>query len=97
MPAPKPWQACTVKVRIKLRSNCIDKRLQEQISIFVAVNLFIFVGLLLIKHAGDLPVISLFFAAFLGIIVADLASGIVHWGADTWGTVDTFVGRVSCY
>ncbi len=38
---------------------------------------------------------ALLVAAFLGILLSDLVTGLVHWGADTWGRVDTpFFGKL---
>jgi hypothetical protein len=44
---------------------------------------------------------SILVAAFCGIITADMGSGLVHWGADTWGSIELpILGKVrgkGCY
>ncbi|XP_065423164.1 plasmanylethanolamine desaturase 1-like isoform X2 [Chrysemys picta bellii] len=39
------------------------------------------------QHAGARQLAQLY-SPVAGIITADFASGMVHWGADTWGSVD---------
>jgi hypothetical protein len=73
----------------------LDKRIQEVISIVVAVTLFFVDSGFLIYNLPNVSILPLLVGAFFGILVADFVSGLAHWGADTWGTVDTFIGRVS--
>lgn len=47
-------------------------------------------------HHADAGVLVWFVAIVAGIAVADLVSGLVHWGFDTWGSVDTpIVGQLA--
>uniref|UniRef100_A0A674GTU6 Transmembrane protein 189 n=1 Tax=Taeniopygia guttata TaxID=59729 RepID=A0A674GTU6_TAEGU len=64
------------------------KRLQEWISVILCFSLicFNFYNLLLYLRLEHTP--SVLVGIFAGVITADFLSGLFHWGADTWGSVE---------
>lgn len=51
--------------------------------------------LLILKYFQVDNLSSVIFSAICGILTADLGSGVVHWAADTWGSVEVpIVGKV---
>ncbi|CAF1037189.1 unnamed protein product [Adineta steineri] len=71
-----------------------EKRLQELISILLCIILMMYNFFFICRYFDVRNSYLIIPAALLGILTADLASGIVHWGADTWGSVDMpFIGR----
>ncbi|XP_061101388.1 plasmanylethanolamine desaturase 1 isoform X3 [Conger conger] len=64
------------------------KRLQEWVSVVLCLSLFSINFLFLLLNFSTLHIYRIIFGIFAGIVTADFASGMVHWAADTWGSVD---------
>ncbi|XP_014678993.1 PREDICTED: transmembrane protein 189-like [Priapulus caudatus] len=64
------------------------KRIQEWICVIVCFLLVVYNGLNLYSYFRIEQWITILICAGCGITLADFLSGVVHWGADTWGRVD---------
>uniref|UniRef100_A0A336LYN7 CSON008494 protein n=1 Tax=Culicoides sonorensis TaxID=179676 RepID=A0A336LYN7_CULSO len=64
------------------------KRCQEIICVICCITLMIVNFIFIIQHFRFERISAVIIGAFCGILTADLGSGVVHWGADTWGSVE---------
>lgn len=76
----------------------IGKRAQELICVYTCIALMIIDFILILKHLRFDRICVTFVSAFFGIITADFGSGLVHWAADTWGSIDLpILGKVNYF
>ncbi|XP_063585997.1 plasmanylethanolamine desaturase 1-like [Penaeus indicus] len=64
------------------------KRMQEIICICICITLMVVNMYFMAMHFRVEKVTTIFLVALAGIFTADFASGLVHWAADTWGSVE---------
>ncbi|EDS26894.1 ubiquitin-conjugating enzyme [Culex quinquefasciatus] len=64
------------------------KRTQEIICVYICITLMVIDLFLILKHFRIERISKVLVAAMFGILTADFGSGLVHWGADTWGSVE---------
>ncbi|CAH1368847.1 hypothetical protein MTP99_010342 [Tenebrio molitor] len=64
------------------------KRTQECICVGICITLMVVNFFFIVFHVRLNNLSTLVVAAFCGIVTADFGSGLVHWAADTWGSVE---------
>ncbi|OAD58006.1 hypothetical protein WN48_00798 [Eufriesea mexicana] len=68
--------------------NHKGKRTQEYICVGICITLIVINSIFILIRLRLENLSSIAIAAFCGIVTADFGSGLVHWAADTWGSVE---------
>ncbi|XP_052816924.1 plasmanylethanolamine desaturase-like [Mya arenaria] len=69
------------------------KRLQETVCVVLTILFMLIDGLGLVYFFRVENWVVILGAALLGILTADFLSGLVHWGADSYGSVESLIGK----
>ncbi|XP_060932446.1 plasmanylethanolamine desaturase 1 [Limanda limanda] len=85
--APR-WGLQHAGARQLARRYSPGKRLQEVLCVVLCLLLFLINLSFLLFHFSSVHIHRIAPGVVLGMVTADFASGVVHWGADTWGSVD---------
>lgn len=87
---------CGKQERAKLLADGYtrEKWLLDRVSTFLGVTLVSVWALTLLTRFDKNDILGMGIALIYGILLADFISGFVHWGADTWGSVDLpYIGK----
>lgn len=95
-----PYTLCHFYMIISMlccyRNLVAGKRIQEWICVVICLTLMAVNFVFILFHIKLERLSAILVAAFFGILTADFSSGLVHWAADTWGSVELpIIGRVS--
>jgi hypothetical protein len=81
-------QAKTERSKKLASGYSAEKRCMEIVSIVAFSSFFVFNLLIILPYVNSTTAILLLSATIVGMLSADFVSGLLHWAADTWGTVE---------
>ena len=87
---------CGKQERAKLLADGYTKEIWfiDRLSTIVGITIVTIWTLTLLTRFDKNDILGIVIALIYGVVLADFISGMVHWGADTWGSVDLpYIGK----